>query len=503
MLAAIWICCAHWTLLQAHPLTRTRDTEEPASENNEPNSSEKVDLSRVPQWLEQMSPAAQRGYRHLVDSVYLPADLDEEVVTELQRLVAQRRARAAAREQRAQESDEVEQQAESSSSIEPLARKELLRYYGLTDRPEDQTGDHKALKPLQYVVDQRSQWVMNCFACHGGSVYGTTFPGAPNNTYQLQTFVEDIRTAKLRLGKPLGHMEIGSMFMPLGTTAGTTNAVMFGVALMHFRDADLNVLPAKSGPPMAHHDMDPPAWWLLHRKTRIYADGFAQKGHRGLMQFMLVRENGPEKFREWESDFSDVLEFIESLRPPKFEGKVDAALAERGRLLFNDSCARCHGTYGDGSAFPEVLVPIDEVKTDRVRLEALSDKHREAYGKSWFTDYGKQETWTNPGGYMAPPLDGVWASAPYFHNGSVPTLWHVLNPEERPVVWRRTSDAFNEEQVGLIVESLSEVPRRVRDAAVKRSYFDTRAHGKSASGHFPLELTVDERRAVLEYLKTL
>ena len=107
------------------------------------------------------------------------------------------------------------------------------------------------------------------------------------------------------------------MVMPVGTTAGTTTAVMFGVALMHFRDAELNVLPLRPGPPMVHHDMDPPAWWLMHRKTRIYADGFAQKGHRGLMQFMLVRENGPEKFREGEDDFSDVWAFIESLRRPK------------------------------------------------------------------------------------------------------------------------------------------------------------------------------------------
>ncbi|MGH8528863.1 MAG: hypothetical protein ACRETN_03330, partial [Nevskiales bacterium] len=40
-------------------------------------------------------------------------------------------------------------------------------------------------------------------------------------------------------------------------------------------------------------------------------------------------------------------------------------------------------------------------------------------------------------GYVTPPLHGVWASAPYFHNGSVPDVWSVLKPEERPKVWRR------------------------------------------------------------------
>jgi hypothetical protein len=105
---------------------------------------------------------------------------------------------------------------------------------------------------------------------------------------------------------------------------------------------------------------------------------------------------------------------------------------------------------------------------------------------------------------MAPPLDGVWASAPYFHNGSVPTLWHVLNPENRPTVWHRTSTELDASKVGLTVESLEETPKRIRDSSVKRTYFDTRVLGKSASGHdFPLELTADERTAVLEYLKTL
>jgi hypothetical protein len=40
-------------------------------------------------------------------------------------------------------------------------------------------------------------------------------------------------------------------------------------------------------------------------------------------------------------------------------------------------------------------------------------------------------------GYVTPPLHGVWASAPYFHNGSVPDVWGVLKPDDRPKVWRR------------------------------------------------------------------
>ena len=77
---------------------------------------------------------------------------------------------------------------------------------------------------------------------------------------------------------------------------------LFGVLLMAYRDADLTVHKSRPPPKMVHHDMDAPPWWHFKRKKMIYIDGFAEKGHRGLMQFMLVPQNGPEKFREWEAD---------------------------------------------------------------------------------------------------------------------------------------------------------------------------------------------------------
>lgn len=442
-----------------------------------------VDLQRVDVWLKGLPEAAQRGYRHLTESAYVPADLDDEVFVALQELAKAKPPKFAP--------------AHVPPELDSDRTRAFLKY-GLTERPGD--GTHR---PLQYAVDQHGRWVMNCFSCHGGSVYGRTLPGAPNNLYQLQSLTEDSRATKLRMGKPLAQMDIGSAFMPLGSTVGTTNAVMFGVALMNFRDAELNVQSLKAAPKMVHHDMDPPAWWLFHRKTRLYADGFAQKGSRGLMQFMLVRENGPDKFKQWEPDFQDVYAFIESVRPPKYLGPIDSQLATRGQTVFNNHCASCHGTYGPGGKYPERLIPYEEIQTDRVRLDSLTAKHREHYGQSWFGHFGEQETWADPQGYMAPPLEGVWASPPYLHNGSVPTLWHVLHPEQRPVVWTRTSIEMDEERVGLKVETMDDVPARTsyRD---RRQFFDTRAFGKGASGHdFPSVLSEEERAAVLEYLKTL
>ena len=114
------------------------------------------------------------------------------------------------------------------------------------------------------------------------------------------------------------------------------------------------------------------------------------------------------------------------------------------------------------------------------------------------------KTEVDPDGYVAPPLDGVWASPPYFHNGSVPTLWHVLNPSERPTVWRRTAEEIDHEKIGFQIEVVDKVPLAEPDVAIRRSYFDTRRFGKSNAGHnFPDELSPEEKLAVLEYLKTL
>ena len=164
---------------------------------------------------------------------------------------------------------------------------------------------------------------------------------------------------------------------------------------------------------------------------------------------------------------------------------------------------RERGTKRD--TYPETIVPIAELGTDPVRLGALSVAHREHLKTTWMTRYGADETFTDPGGYVAPPLDGVWATAPYFHNGSVPTLWHVLHPDARPAVWRRdrTADGYDHARVGLAVEELKAVPT-LADPSARREVYNASRPGKSAAGHdFPASLTEDEKRAVLEYLKTL
>lgn len=51
-------------------------------------------------------------------------------------------------------------------------------------------------------------------------------------------------------------------------------------------------------------------------------------------------------------------------------------------------------------------------------------------------------------GYNALPLGGVWAQAPYLHNGSVPTLYHLLIPRERPNVFMKSRLRYDKKLVG-------------------------------------------------------
>jgi hypothetical protein len=147
--------------------------------------------------------------------------------------------------------------------------------------------------------------------------------------------------------------------------------------------------------------------------------------------------------------------------------------------------------------------------------------------------YGRENNWrdtapvTLPDGskvetlvYRAHSLRAVWATPPYLHNGSVPTLWHLLHPGKRPAVWRRLDALgagpegeatalspradYDFDRVGLAIEARDARPEGPLSAAERRTWFDTSRHGKGAGGHtYPDLLDEGEKSAVLEYLKTL
>jgi len=387
-------------------------------------------------------------------------------------------------------------------------RKLAYRRYGLVAAPGRDDG-----RPLAIALDDQGRWTSNCFQCHGGKVAGKVIPGLGNSHLAFQTLVNDLIKATLlgivkrppHSGAQNGGGRPNMPMFSLGSSNGTTNAQVFSMQLSAIRNNDLELIDPARNIKSVNHDLDAPPFWIVKKKSRIYIDGFAPKTHRVIMQFVLSPGNSAETIKDWENDFRDVLAWIESVEAPKYPYAINDLLADQGKLLFQENCGQCHGTYGENEEYPELMVDIDEIGTDSVRLTGMTAPHRRFLRDSWFGEYGKQEFIEEPKGYIAPPLDGIWASAPYLHNGSVPTLWHLMHSDQRPVVWLRDEDGYDQKLVGLQVEGLSDLPElpRNRDDQ-RRRYFDTRIESKSAVGHtFPDELTESEKNAVLEYLKTL
>jgi hypothetical protein len=101
-------------------------------------------------------------------------------------------------------------------------------------------------------------------------------------------------------------------------------------------------------------------------------------------------------------------------------------------------------------------------------------------------------------GYMAPPLANIWSTAPYLHNGSIPTLWALMNPELRPAKFYVGGHALDFTDVGI------SYPEGYQPWS-KPVLYDTSLDGQSNKGHeWQFQpLSQDDKRALIEYLKVL
>jgi hypothetical protein len=103
--------------------------------------------------------------------------------------------------------------------------------------------------------------------------------------------------------------------------------------------------------------------------------------------------------------------------------------------------------------------------------------------------------WRATNKYASRPLVGIWASSPYLHNGSVPTLYDLLlPPDKRPKTFMTGSREFDPKKVGY-----------VSDGSNGGSFqIDTSKDANHNTGHtFGTELSEDERMDLIEYLKGL
>ncbi len=244
---------------------------------------------------------------------------------------------------------------------------------------------------------------------------------------------------------------------------------------------------------------DVPPLWLLKKKNALYYTGSGRGDFaRLIMASSLLTLKDSTEAAEIDKNFANVLAYLETLEAPKWPKGVDSAKALKGKQVFKDECARCHGTYGSDGEFPNYMIKLDTIKTDPTLSNWQTSVDSHTYANSWFGK-GPYAARLEPGnGYIAPPLDGIWATAPYLHNGSVPDILTLLNSKLRPRFWQRTFNTsdYDFKTLGWRYEK--------RESGGNTNIYDTTLPGYGNQGHtFGDDLSEEERQAVMEYLKTL
>jgi mono/diheme cytochrome c family protein len=425
----------------------------------------------------------------------------------------------------------------------PARRLAIGRRYGLTPPPPGVQEFPLGLVPG--TESGRPVVRANCLTCHSTELFGHPVVGLGNNRLDFEALMDDVVTVSKASNTALGPFAAFYAIskrhgIGFGTTVGSTAPLTFAALFMAVRHPDLvrrqtpdalleRVEGALAGPlarrlgaeqfvralvmfGMQDIDQDAPSWWLTRADGRIFCDSLVTKEGRATMLFVAEpwAEAGAIAGR-----LSAAEEFVAHLGEVQlpasyaemFPERVDPESAAAGRTLFTQHCAECHGTYGEDSVadvYPGRVIPVGEIGTDPRRARGITPQFREFLAGSWFASPGSVRGGDEPEGYRAPYLRRVAFTFPYFHNGSVPTLHHVLFPDERPARWIVAPQDFDHVRIG---QHVDEVPVTENSPADRRDrdVFDTSLPGKANAGHERMldPLSPEDRAAILEYLKTL
>jgi cytochrome c peroxidase len=230
--------------------------------------------------------------------------------------------------------------------------------------------------------------------------------------------------------------------------------------------------------------------------------------------------------------------------PTEYLPPLDAAKVSSGQAIYEKQCASCHAvidrtdrkleltavmtpvadlgtdpTMADNAASREAQTGVLQGEVDWIALQ--SEKKLKTFGseapgadvldnvvintilgqkgadvEAAIDEYirVKNARPFNPRSYKARSLNGIWATAPYLHNGSVPSLWELLKPSAQRV------QQFH-------VGSRKYDPVNVGFDTTTGSLLDTMLPGNSNAGHegdgFGTNLTDAEKWALIEYMKSL
>jgi hypothetical protein len=191
------------------------------------------------------------------------------------------------------------------------------------------------------------------------------------------------------------------------------------------------------------------------------------------------------------------------------------------------ACSGCHGRYEHTARGIDVTyadLGLIDAGTDRAyndlmrRLAPIVE--RTSRTRAFYGEDAPAYVPLTARGYTPPVLVGLWASAPYLHNGSVPALADMLTPPaERPEIWGRSvarPSAYDFDRAGIDAERIdgSALEARRRAAAGQapdapasveyRRFYDARRPGRSSQGHpFGTDLAPGEKQALIDFLQSL
>ncbi|MCE9681148.1 c-type cytochrome [Halomonas alkalisoli] len=359
----------------------------------------------------------------------------------------------------------------------------------------------------------------NCLVCHAARVGDEVVVGLGD---ALADFTGDPRSLVNQVGRYVrgpaqtaawqhwaDRIEGIAPYIRTGTI-GMNPATNLSWALMAHRDPETMAwsdTPLLEPPPERPVPLRTPPWWWMSKKNAMFYTTIGRGDHSRYMLFAsLLCADTVEELREIDAYAPDMRAYLESLAPPAFPGEIDEALAAEGRPVFEENCASCHGTYGEAPSYPNRVIPLDQIGTDPLYAATMTDGSLDRFYE-WVerSPHGGTVRAAPAVGYIAPPLDGIWAVAPYLHNGSVPSLAALLDSRLRPSYWRHAETReYDAEAMGWRHEVLEAGKDAADDPAERVHIYDTTLPGYDNGGHyFGDALTEQERRAVIEYLKSL
>jgi mono/diheme cytochrome c family protein len=360
----------------------------------------------------------------------------------------------------------------------------------------------------------------NCLLCHAAVLNNQVVVGLGAHDGDFTTDQSQyIDAAEQLVTKPDEKLEMQKFASRIDAISPYTQTLTVGVnpadaiAAILFSHRDPKTLawsdtPLLMPPPAIVVPVDVPPWWRMAKKNVMFYNASGRGDHaRIMMTASTLCTDSVDEAQAIDAYFADVEAFITSLKPPAWPWTVDSGLAAQGKVVFDANCAECHGSYGDGGVFPNELVPVDDVGTDGT-LSIGGTQFADRF-VNWFNTsfYGQTARLDPQPVYIAPPLDGIWATAPYLHNGSVPTLAALLDSKSRPKYWTRDfadSTAYDQAAVGWKFTPVDHGQADETNAAAKVKIYDTTLLGYGNGGHqYGDALTDGDRAALLEYLKTL